>query len=389
MANEKKERVRLEETANFCYRNVCIATQANIPWFWKGNPGLGKTSILEALAQELNVPLHIEIGAISDPIDINGALFPDPEGYVVRKAMKWVEEFAGSDGIIVYDELPHSPPAIQAAMLRVICESKVGEVDLGPNVKRGAIGNPTEVAGGYDMNPALANRFCHIDWDSRGYAEYWMDGMMNGFRLDIPILPKGWDDRLRYWQTNVAIFAGKYKKTVLSALPEQEEHRVGPWPSPRTWTMGARLLSAAESFGEDVQISLLSGLVGAGAAGEFYSWFKSLDLPDPEALLKNAELFPTLKPGKEHVAYAIVTNVLAHIQNRPDATEAKRNSDWVNAWKVLYQAAKQNPGLSFGFVQTMIDLRPSFKVQAPKEARDLIVQYGRDIDILPNISLTK
>ena len=366
------------------YKLVCIATQANVPWFWTGLPGVGKTSILYALARELKVPIHIEIGAISEPSDIGGFPSINPETrYVERLPLRWAELLKDTNGIIVFDELPHSPPASQAGMLRVIFEARVGETELGPNVRRGAIGNPTDVAGGWDLNPALANRFCHIAWDMAGYHDSWLQGMTFGWQsqLEIPILPANWETRMPHWKALVSVFAGKIRAPLLLAIPASEHDRTGPWPSPRTWEMGARLLAASESFGEDVQLELLSGCVGPGAAGEFLSWLKAADLPDPETLLATPESFPKIKPGQEHIIYAILSGVLSAIANHPD--DAARGTRWIQATKVLYQAALIAPDVAFGFVTPiLLRQRPSFQVQAPKEVRDLFLQYGTDLGIL-------
>jgi hypothetical protein len=360
------------------YELICIATQANVPWLWKGLPGIGKTSIIEALAKKLEMPCQVVIGSISEPSDIGGFPVPDDGGHMVsRVPLQWAAMLQNKEGILVFDELPHSPPAIQAALLRVIFESKVGDMDLGQGVRRGAIGNPVEVAGGWNLNPALANRFCHIDWNNAGYPDYWYDGMMQGWdniELPVPTLAKGWEKRKPHYRSLVGAFS--------------EDQRGGPWPSPRTWEMASTLMAAAESFGNqkplnDLQIELLQGCVGEGAAGEFVGYLQAANLPDSEDLLRDPSSFPKVEPGKEHMIYAILSNLMAALQNA-DLPEKERNKRWTQAWYVIDEACKYGPDVAFGgFVQPMLKLRPSPRAKSPQEVSDKLIEYGQTVDILP------
>jgi MoxR-like ATPase len=374
------------------YELICIATQANVPWLWKGLPGIGKTSIIEALAKKLGLPSQIVIGSISEPSDIGGFPVPTDDGNMVNRVpLQWAAMLQNKDGILVFDELPHSPPAIQAALLRVIFESKVGDMDLGPGVRRGAIGNPVEVAGGWNLNPALANRFCHIDWNNYGYPDYWYEGMMPGWdniELPIPELPKDWELRKPHYRSLVGAFVGKIRTPLLLVLPESEDAKSGPWPSPRTWEMASTLMAASESFDNqkplnDLQIDFLRGCVGEGAAGEFIGYLQAANLPDPEYLLKNPNTFPKIESGKEHMIYAILSNLMACLQNA-DLADKQKNARWTQAWFVIEEACKYGPDVAFGaFVQPMLRLRPSPRAKAPKVVSDRLIKYGQEVDILP------
>src|SRR5207244_4181585 len=80
------------------------------------------------------------------------------------------------------DELSTSPPAVQAAMLGVALERRVGDLLLPRAVQVVAAANPPErAADGWDLSPPLANRFLHIAYtpDTDG----WIDGMTAGFSL--------------------------------------------------------------------------------------------------------------------------------------------------------------------------------------------------------------
>ena len=224
-----------------------------------------------------------------------------------------------------------------------------------------------------------------------GYHDMWADGMRDGWDktdMPIPTLVPDWEQRIPYYKTLIGTFAGKLRTTMLLVLPEAEDKRSGPWPSPRTWEMGAKLLAAAESFGtqkpiNDTQVELLSGCVGEGAAGEFIGWLQAANLPDPEALLATPTLFPKIDTGKEHIIYAILSSLLGILQNT-SYSDKERNTRWTQGWHVIKEACKYGPDVAFGaFVQPMIKCRPTPRAKAPKEVSDLLVEYGRAVDILP------
>jgi hypothetical protein len=241
------------------------------------------------------------------------------------------------------------------------------------------------------LNPALANRFCHIEWNNEKYPDYWYEGMMNGWgdlTLEIPTVDPNWEKRLPHYRSLIGSFVGKLRSPLLLALPESEDQRSGAWPSPRTWEMASRLCAAAESFGpptplNDLQIELVQGCVGEGATGEFHGWLASANLPDPEALLADPKVFPEIEPGKEHMIYAILSSIMAALQNK-DYDEKTRNARWTQAWGVIDEACKYGPDVAFGaFVQPMLKARPSQRAKTPKAVSDKLIEYGQQVDILP------
>ena len=59
-----------------------------------------------------------------------------------------------------FDEISTAPPAVQAALLRVVLERTVGDLRLPDAVSLVAAANtPEQAAGGWELSPPLANRF--------------------------------------------------------------------------------------------------------------------------------------------------------------------------------------------------------------------------------------
>ena len=144
---------------------LTIAIAAKLPILLWGAPGSGKTSMITALAHDLDLPLEVVVGSIHEPSDFTG--LP-----VVRETTTWfapphwAERLAKRGrGILFLDELTTAPPAVQAAMLRIVLEKTVGHLRLPPHVQIIAAANPPSVAAdGWDLAAPLANRFIHLQW---------------------------------------------------------------------------------------------------------------------------------------------------------------------------------------------------------------------------------
>ena len=148
---------------------LALATAANLPVLLWGQPGIGKSSTLTELARGLDLPLETVIASVHEPSDFSGlpVLGPDPAGQGVAMAPPdWAVRLRrAGDGLLFLDELSSAPPAVQAALLRVVLERRVGSLALPDGVRIVAAANPAgSAADGWQLAPPLANRFVHLDW---------------------------------------------------------------------------------------------------------------------------------------------------------------------------------------------------------------------------------
>ena len=109
------------------------------------------------------------IASVHEPSDFSGlpVLGPDPAGQGVAMAPPdWAVRLRrAGDGLLFLDELSSAPPAVQAALLRVVLERRVGSLALPDGVRIVAAANPAgSAADGWQLAPPLANRFVHLDW---------------------------------------------------------------------------------------------------------------------------------------------------------------------------------------------------------------------------------
>lgn len=329
---------------------LSIAVQAGVPVLLWGSPGTGKTSAITALGEQLGLLTEVVIASIREPADFSGLPIVI-DGSVKMAPPAWAKNLAeAGKGLLFLDEISTAPPAVQAALLRVVLDKTVGDLKLPDEISVVAAANPPEeAAGGWDLTPPLANRFCHISWSIN--PEAWIEGFTNGFETNkIKKLPKDWQKTLRQNKSLISSFI-HLRPHLLLQVPKEE---VTAWASPRSWEMAAYLMTACDSVNadDDVKNTLVIGCVGEGTGIEFLSWLKDLDLPDPEELLKNPSSFKL--PTRGDKAYAVLSSVATA------AVENLTKERWMAAWDIFASAAKQGgKDVAAASVRTLAQARKS------------------------------
>src|SRR5436190_7776404 len=183
------------------------AVAARVPVLLWGAPGTGKTSAIRAMAAAAGWACETVIASIREPSDFAGLPIV-VDGGVRFAAPAWARQLAAAQGagLLFLDEISTAPPAVQAALLRVVLERVVGDLELPEEIAVVAAANPPEqAADGWDLSAPLANRFCHLQWtvDPNAVAE----GMAAGFPAPrVPRLPDDWEERLGASMGLVAAF---------------------------------------------------------------------------------------------------------------------------------------------------------------------------------------
>jgi hypothetical protein len=329
-----------------------------------GDPGIGKSSLIQAAAAADDVPCETVIGSLREPSDFAGLPVVTDDG-VRLEPPAWAKRLqAAQAGYLLLDELSTSPPAVQAAMLGVALERRVGDLLLPRAVQVVAAANPPErAADGWDLKPPLANRFLHVSYTPA--VEGWIDGMTAGFSL-----PAGGRvsqpnrERTAVARANVAAFI-RVRPALLDACPANPTASGRAWPSRRTWTMTADVLALLADDDAEAAYLAACGLVGEGAAVEYLTWRREADLPDPALVVADptSVAWRSLDPSR---TWAILAGVVGYSTGRGTVDA------WRAGWGPLALAAEMGKGdVAAACARTLLMARPP-NARPPLEVRAFI-----------------
>ncbi len=314
---------------------ICIT--ARIPVLLWGNPGEGKTSMIESASQH---GWHVETVIISqsEPSDLAGLPVVSATGEVNLAPPAWAKRLAAHDGpaICFFDEFSTAQPSLQAAALRILTHGDVGALRLPGSVSFVAAANPVDVAAaGWELAAPTASRFVHLDFAMP--LDVFSDGVTTGHWPVLPVYRTQEEFAKRY-RAEMALVAGflRIRESQLSVTPNDVSSRGRAFPTPRTWEFAGRLVATAACLdaADDVIRLLVAGAIGESTAHEYLAWRANLDLPDPGELLERAVTidFSTLRPDRIYVVLQSLLSALDH-----DSSDDR----WMAALELCCQAADQ------------------------------------------------
>jgi hypothetical protein len=315
---------------------------ANQPLLITGKPGTGKTfTIYDEVVRKQGGFLITVLGSVREPTDIAGYPYKTQDSGVKIDAPHYAKMAidalqSGNYPLVAifFDELRRVVPAVQAALLRVVLERVVGDVQLPQEIRMIAASN-SSTDGGWPLESALANRMGHVSWDVD--PELWKMGMTSGeFRPLAPMSPEAMA-QLGSERSYIASFINA-RSDMLLDYPNDEEKRDGAWPSPRSWDMAAHVLSTAPQDDRNLRLNIIAASVGMNAAVQFVEWLNAADLPSAEDVLsgKVTDIVDLPRPDR---TYAIVSNAIGYAMrklNDPATTNAFDMAE--SAWRVLANA---------------------------------------------------
>lgn len=312
---------------------ICVSVR--IPVLLWGNPGEGKTAVVESAAA-LGWLVETVIITHSEPSDFAGLPVVSPDGSVNLAPPGWAKRLASHDGpsIAFFDEFSTASPSLQAAALRPLTHYEVGSIRLPESVAFVAAANPADVAAaGWELAAPTTSRFVHLDW-SMPY-DVFSEGLVTGRWPALPVhgTVADYSQRLSDELVMVAGFL-RIRESLLSSIPKNASDRGRAFPTPRTWHYAARLSAFARAIGASAEVLqlLVSGCVGDAAAHEYLTWASALDLPNPEMLLADphCEDFVGMRPDRVFVTLQAVLSAFAR-----NSTVAR----WTAAIEVCARAA--------------------------------------------------
>jgi len=284
-----------------------VAIRLNEPVFMWGQPGGGKSSIVEQLADELDAVLCDIRLSMYDSVDLRG--IPTADAGATVWNLPATLPFVGNDNfpddkliILFFDEITGgNNPGVQAPCYQIINDRRCGEHVLKPNVRIVAASNRDGDRGVQSrMALPLANRGTHIELitDVDASCEY---AQISGWPME--------------WVAFI-----QFRKPLLSTFDPAKPDKT--FATPRTWDKAMKYYADTTMTHRTKQIAM-AGAVGDGAAAEFWGfvdvWAKVKDympriLKDPETV----EL-----PDEPSMTYAITVAVSGSLDNKNVSTYHK------------------------------------------------------------------
>jgi len=248
-------------------RAILRAHRRKRPIFLWGQPGIGKSDIVNQLGDDLNAHVIDVRLSLWEPTDIKGIPYFDPE----IKKMVWGspvelpdQELASQHKniILFLDEMNSAAPSVQAAAYQLILNRKVGTYTLPDNVYIIAAGNREGDRGVVNRMPApLANRFVHIEMIS-SYDDWFEWAVKNGEHPDV----------IGYITFDKA------------SLNDFRPNSGRSFATPRSWSFVSELIYDDDN--EETTMDLVSGSIGEGLAIKFMGHRRnSAGLPNPTDIL--------------------------------------------------------------------------------------------------------
>lgn len=223
----------------------------------RGNPGVGKSTIVRDVAKNLNIGFKDIRLAQMDRVDLCGVPSVNDNKTQWNIPSVWPDMDDKQGGIILFDEITSAPADVQVAAYSMILDRRI------PNTNYAlpktwfivAAGNTTtDRAVVRSMSSALANRFAHLDV-STSVEDFISYGIENHFNPAI----------LGFVQ---------FRPDKLLDMNTENSNLEAGWPSPRSWERVSTTLSIFENANEDITRNVVYSLIGTNTGLEFMEFLK-------------------------------------------------------------------------------------------------------------------
>lgn len=266
-----------------------------IPFFIHGEPGIGKSEIVEQIAAEKNMKLTVQMLTQMEATDLRGLQFVDDVRKVtVNYPPSWLPTAADDPTIIFLDELPSAEPRLQVAAYQLLLSRRIGDFVL--DKKHYVCGAGNRVDDGavvYEMGTALASRLMHI-------------AMMAE--------PRSWLDWASKHSVHPIVMTFiQLKGHMLTRLEDQLKSQNLIGPNPRQWNRVSEVVTSVGTKNRNIVEPMVEGLIGKAATKDFFLTVEEMSgLPDPRIILDMepkdfVKIIPEKLPNLWGLAFSIIS----------------------------------------------------------------------------------
>ena len=289
------------------------------PVFIWGQPGIGKSSLVEEFAAQVGLECQTLLGTQLAAEDLIGVPRITGEGDAAKSRFCPPEAIARDEPYVLFlDELNGSSHEVQKAFYSLILDRRLGSYTLHPeSVVIGAGNRSQDSAIVRPMSSALVNRMVHVHLVSS--PRDWL----------------GWARRsgIHPW---VIDYISQRPDHLTAAPPRHEE----PFSTPRAWHILSDLLYSygagsadGKADGKEVSDDLLRilalGTVSPAHAGQFRGYVRQLRHSwSLDALLKGTMHWPS-DPAERDVCYFLAQGLRARLAKELPEARARLSGDTV------------------------------------------------------------
>lgn len=293
--------LRLHEVAKHV-RNGYEKKVAVMLW---GPPGVGKSSIVKQVAEELGVRLIDVRLAQLEPCDVRGIPAPNHKTKQTEWYYpSWLPTDPESKGILFLDEMEKAPTMVKNAALQLVLDRSIGDYKLPDGWSIVGAGNRAD-DGCFStgLGTALNNRMLHytIEADLESWLKW---ATANGINDEITGYLQFDTGSLYSMQAGVEAF-----------------------PSPRSWEFLSNMLKGVTDQEETYQ--LFEAAVGEAAGQKFRAWYEVYKDVDVEAIILKGKMPKAKEIGgedKKSFKYAVTIAVSHYVKkNFKDINQSASN----------------------------------------------------------------
>lgn len=271
------------------------------PVFLWGQPGIGKSSLVESFAASLDLECVSLLGTQLAPEDLVGV----PQIVDGRSRFCPPETIARDEPYCLFlDELNAASHDVMKAFYSLVLERRVGSYTMPPgSIIVGAGNRSTDGAIARAMPTALVNRMVHVHL--RSSASDWLAWAANA--------------GIHPW---VVSYLTERPHQLTSAPPKVEE----PFSTPRSWHMLSDALHAFPEPDDDVVATLAHGTLTASHAATFCSYVRTLRLQyGIESIVRGDLGWPT-DPSERDLLYFLAESFRAKLVRELPADKDRGNT---------------------------------------------------------------
>lgn len=332
------------------------ALEAGLVPFIRSSPGIGKSSIMKAIAKAFNLEvIDIRLSTCA-PEDLSGLpeFFDDKHGQRRARFVPF-EMFPltldtlpqGKDGwMIFYDEANSATKMVQAATYKVVLDRQIAQATLHERVVQSMAGNlDTDRAITTNLSTAMQSRLVHIEMEA-SYPEWDED----------VALAENYDPRIR-------AFIGFDQKQLMDFKPDHDEKT---FCCPRTWEFMNKLIKGKEVTHE--KTGLYAGTITSGTAANFVTFCQ---LQGELITIKQVLADPTGSPVPDEAQrkWIIVTHLSSQVTENNFGTLCKYINRMDLSFRLLFFRAVmvQHPELRAhpDFAHAMVELAKYLNPKKP------------------------